>query len=277
MESVRTLGRERIACVRIEPGTRALVTGASRGIGRATAAALAARGARLGMIARRREPLEQAAGELGGEPIILQADIGDRAAIADAVDEFARQAGGIDLLVANAGIAHYAPFYELPIDRAEEMVRINLLGTLYTVKAALRHMLDSASGHVVVVASGASLRAFPWAATYGATKSAQSAFAEALRHELSGTGVSVSTVFPGEIATDLHAHEREQMPDWYRGDDAIPPEKVAAAIVRAVEEDRRVAYVPPIVRALGLNGLAPRLADRLLATIRGATAAPRRD
>jgi short-subunit dehydrogenase len=157
------------------------------------------------------------------------------------------------------------------------MVRINLLGTLYTVKAALRHMLDRASGHVVVVASGASLRAFPWAATYGATKSAQSAFAAALRHELSGTGVSVSTVFPGEIATDLHAHERERMPDWYRGDDAIPPEKVAAAIVRAVEEDRRVAYVPPIVRALGLNGLAPRLADRLLAALRGATAAPRRD
>ena len=263
--------------MRIEPGTRALVTGASRGIGRATATALAARGARLGMIARSREPLEQAAGELGGEPIVLQADIGDRASIADAVDEFAHQAGGIDLLVANAGIAHYAPFYELPIERAEEMVRINLLGTLYTVKAALRHMLDRASGHVVVVASGASLRAFPWAATYGATKSAQSAFAEALRHELSGTGVSVSTVFPGEIATDLHAHERERMPDWYRGDDAIPPEKVAAAIVRAVEEDRRVAYVPPIVRALGLNGLAPRFADRLLATIRGATAAPRRD
>ncbi|HZA90463.1 MAG TPA: SDR family NAD(P)-dependent oxidoreductase [Solirubrobacterales bacterium] len=263
--------------MRIEPGTRALVTGASRGIGRATAAALAARGARLGMIARSREPLEQTAGELGGEPIVLPADIGDRAAVADAVDEFARQAGGIELLVANAGIAHYGPFHALPIERAEEMVRINLLGTLYTVKAALRHMLDRASGHVVVVASGASLRAFPWAATYGATKSAQSAFAEALRHELSGTGVSVSTIFPGEIATDLHAHERDRMPDWYRGADAIPPEKVAAAIVRAVEEDRRVAYVPPIVRALGLNGLAPRLADRLLAALRGATAAPRRD
>jgi 3-oxoacyl-[acyl-carrier protein] reductase len=263
--------------VRIEAGTRAIVTGASRGIGRATAGALAARGARVGLLARGREELERVAGELGGEHVVLPADIGERADVEVAVDEFVRQAGGLDLVVANAGIAHYAPFTELPIERAEEMVRINLLGTLYTVKAALPHMLDRASGHLVMVASGASLRAFPWAATYGATKSAQSAFAEALRHELSGTGVSVSTIFPGEIATDLHAHERERMPDWYRGEDAIPPERVAEAIVEAVDQDRRTAYVPPIVRLLGLNGLAPRLADRLLATLRGGTAAPRRD
>jgi len=263
--------------VRIEAGTRAIVTGASRGIGRATAGALAARGARVGLLARGREELERVAGELGGEHVVLPADIGERADVEVAVDEFVRQAGGLDLVVANAGIAHYAPFTELPIERAEEMVRINLLGTLYTVKAALPHMLDRASGHLVMVASGASLRAFPWAATYGATKSAQSAFAEALRHELSGTGVSVSTIFPGEIATDLHAHERERMPDWYRGEDAIPPERVAEAIVEAVDQDRRTAYVPPIVRLLGLNGLAPRLADRLLAALRGGTAAPRRD
>jgi short-subunit dehydrogenase len=263
--------------VRIEPGTRAIVSGASRGIGRATATALAARGARLGLIARGRERLEELAATLDGDPIVLPADIGERADVEVAVEEFVRQAGGLELVVANAGIAHYGPFYELPIERAEEMVRINLLGTLYTAKAALPHLLDRASGHVVVVASGASLRAFPWAATYGATKSAQAAFAEALRHELSGTGVSVSTVFPGEIATDLHAHERERMPDWYRSGEAIPPERVAGAIVDAVEEDRRAAYVPPIVRALGINALAPRLSDRLLATLRGATAAPRRD
>jgi short-subunit dehydrogenase len=263
--------------VRIEPGTRAIVTGASRGIGRATAAALAERGARVGLVARSRETLEQLAGELGGDPIALAADVGQRAEVEAAVEEFVRQAGGLELVVANAGIAHYAPFAALPIERAEEMVRINLLGTLYTVKVTLPRMLDRAQGHVVVVASGASLRAFPWAATYGATKSAQSAFAEALRHELSGTGVSISTVFPGEIATDLHAHERDRMPDWYRAHEAIPPRLVADAIVRAVEEDRRTAYVPGIVRALALNALAPRLADRVLATLRGATAAPRRD
>ena len=263
--------------MRIEPGTRAVVTGASRGIGRATATALAAKGARLGLIARGSEPLARLATELGGDPVILPADVGDRSAMEAAIEVFVREAGEPELVVANAGIAHYAPFTELPIERAEEMVRINMLGTMYTLKAVLPHMLDRAAGHIVVVASGASLRAFPWAATYGATKSAQSALAGALRHELSGTGVSVSTIFPGEIATDLHAHERERMPDWYHAEDAIPPHRVADAIVRAVEEDRRAAYVPQIVRALGINGLAPRLADRLLATIRGATAAPRRD
>jgi short-subunit dehydrogenase len=263
--------------MRIEPGRRAVVTGASRGIGRATATALAARGARVGLMARGGEPLVRLASDLEGDPVVLPADVGDRAAVEAAIELFVREAGPPDLVVANAGIAHYAPFVELPIERAEEMVRINLLGTLYTVKAALPRMLDRASGHVVVVASAASMRAFPWAATYGATKAAQSAFAEALRHELSGTGVSVSTIFPGEVATGLHAHERERMPDWYDAGDAIPPDRVAEAIVSAVEDDRRAAYVPRIVRMLGINGLAPRLADRLLAAIRGATAAPRRD
>ena len=84
------------------------------------------------------------------------------------------------------------------------MVRVNVLGTLYTVKAALLHMLDGARGHIVVISSGAGLRAFPWGAVYGATKAADKNFAEALRHELSGTGVSVTTVYPGEIATDIH-------------------------------------------------------------------------
>jgi short-subunit dehydrogenase len=263
--------------VRITQGTRAIVTGASRGIGLATARALAARGARVGLLARSGEELSRLASELGGEAVALPADVSDRGSVGEAVDRFVEEAGGIELAVANAGIAHYAPFDELPIERAEEMVSINLLGTVYLVKAALPHLLDRASGHIVVISSGAGLRAFPWAAVYGATKSAQRAFAEALRHELSGTGVGVTTVFPGEVETELHAHELDRMPDWYRTDERIRPERVAEAIVRAVDEDRRAAYVPPIVRALGLNGVVPALTDRLLATLRGPAAAPRRD
>jgi short-subunit dehydrogenase len=263
--------------VRIDHGTRAIVTGASRGIGRATAQAFAARGARLGLLSRGEEELRQLAGELGGEPVVLPADIGDRESVFGAVERFVEEAGGLEVVVANAGIAHYGPFRDQPIERAEEMVRINLLGTMYTVDAALPAMLDRAAGHVVIVSSGAGLRAFPWAATYGATKAGQRAFAEALRHELSGTGVSVSTVYPGEVRTDLHAHELERMPDWYRRDQAIEPELVADTIVRAIEEDRRSVVVPPIVRALGLNSLAPRLTDHILAVLRGPTAAPRRD
>jgi len=88
-----------------------------------------------------------------------------------------------------------------------------VLGTINTVRAGLDQMLDRAAGHIVVISSGAGLRAFPWAAVYGATKAADKGFAEALRHELSGTGVSVSTIYPGEVQTSLHS-EATQLPDW---------------------------------------------------------------
>jgi short-subunit dehydrogenase len=157
------------------------------------------------------------------------------------------------------------------------MTRVNWLGTVYTVDAALGHLLDRGRGHVVVVSSGAGLRAFPSAAVYGATKAAQRAFAEALRHELAGSGVSVTTVFPGEIATDLHAHEPDRLPAWYHGGRrAAAPEKLAAKVLAAVEADRRTVAYPPEIRLLGLNGLAPRATDALLRRLRGSSAAPRR-
>jgi short-subunit dehydrogenase len=263
--------------VRIESETRAIVTGASRGIGRATAIALAARGARVGLVARSADELETLAAALGHSARALPADVTDREAIAAAVESFAAESGGLDLLVANAGIAHYGPFADQPIEHAEEMVRLNVLGTIYSVHAALEHMLDRARGHIVVVSSGAGLRAFPAGAVYGATKAADRGFAEALRHELSGTGVSVSTVFPGEVETSLHDHQPDKVPDWRRSDDAVSAERVAEAILTAVEEDRREVHVPRAVRLLGLNDLAPKLVDRLLARVRGPTAAPRRD
>jgi short-subunit dehydrogenase len=263
--------------MRVEPGTRALVTGASKGIGRATARALAARGARVGLVARGEEGLATLAADLPGDPVILPADVASRASIAGAVESFVERAGGIDLLVANAGLAHYGPFVDQPIEHAEEMVSVNVLGTIYTVAAALGPMRDRARGHIVVVSSGAGLRAFPWGAVYGATKAADRGFAEALRHELSGTGVSVTTVYPGEVESDLHSHQRDRLPDWRRDENTIPAEQVADAIVAAVEGDRREVFVPPAVRALGLNGIAPRLTDRLVAALRGPAAAPRRD
>lgn len=261
--------------MRIGAGTRALVTGASRGIGLATARALAARGGTVGMVSRGEEELKARAQELGATAIA--ADIADAEAVRAAIDVFAEAAGGLDLLVANAGVLHYAPFAEQPLSDAEHMVMVNVLGTIYTVKAALPHMLDSAHGHIVVVSSGAALRSFPWGAVYGATKAADRGFAEALRHELSGTGVSVTTVFPGEVATDLHTHQRDRLPDWRANDTEMPAAELAAAIVEGVERDRRAVYLPHAVRLLGLNGIAPRLIDRLLATVRGGSAAPRRD
>lgn len=257
--------------------TRALITGASRGIGRALALALDARGVRLGLIARERAGLEELAGLLGGEPVLLPADVSRRAEVEAAVAEFVERAGGLELLVANAGLAHYGPFADMPAELAEEMLRVNALGTVLTVKAGLDPMLDRGRGHIVVVSSGAALRAFPGAAVYGGSKAAGAAFAEALRHELSGTGVELTTVYPGEVETDLHTHQLDRLPDWRDDEAAIGPERVAAETIAGIEAGSRAVYVPGAVRMLGLNGIAPRLVDRLLRRLRGPTAAPRRD
>src|ERR687893_2373017 len=156
--------------------TRVLVTGASRGIGQAIAG-----------------------------------DVADPGSMTEIVERF----GDVDVLVANAGITHYRPFAQLPLDEARHMNDVNWLGTIHTVWAALPQMVERRRGHIVVVSSGGGVRGFPSAAVYNGTKAAQRAFAEALRHELHETGVSVTTVYPGEIETSLHDHELEHMPDWY--------------------------------------------------------------
>jgi NADP-dependent 3-hydroxy acid dehydrogenase YdfG len=260
----------------IDGGTRALITGASKGIGAAVAAELTARGARVGLLARGQRELDQLAARLSGEPVVLPADVTQPKELERAVGAFIDEAGGLDLLIANAGIAHYGPFAEMDLELAEEMVSINLLGSLYTVKAALPTLLGSSAGHIVVVSSGAGIRAFPSGAVYGATKAANRAFAEAIRNELAGTGVSVTTVYPGEVATELHSHQLDRLPEWRKSDEAIDPADVARQIAEAVIADRRSVYAPKAVRFLGLNAVAPGATDRLLRRARGEAAAPRR-
>lgn len=260
--------------MQLGPGTRVLVTGASRGIGAAVARAFAAKGCTLGLVARGRQPLEALAAELPGSGhMAIEADVSDAAGIRDAVDRF----GAVDVLVANAGLTHYMPFSELPLERAEQMNDVNWLGTLYTVKAALPGMLERRRGHVVIVSSGGGVRGFPEAAVYNGTKAAQRGFAEALRHELEGSGVSVTTVYPGEIETSLHDHEWDRMPAWYQRGRRSPAGPLAARLVKAVEEDRRELFHPPVVRLLRVaNGISPRLGDVMLRRILGPAAAPRR-
>ena len=257
--------------MRIEAGTRALVTGASSGIGRAIAVELARRGAAVGLLSRSREPLEALAAELpGGGHAVLPADVGDREALFAAVREF----GPHDLCVANAGLAHYGPFLELDLERAEQMTQVNWLGTVYTVRAAV----ETGVRHIAIVSSGAALRTFPGAAVYGATKAAQRGFGEALRHELADRGIGVTVVYPGEIATALHDHEHERMPAWYRGGaKAAAPEELAIKALAGIEADARAVHFPPLVRLLGIvHGVSPRASDALLRRLRGPSAAPRR-
>jgi len=236
--------------------TRVLVTGASRGIGAAVADAFEARGCTVGRVSR------------SGEPA---ADVADRESIGRAVEGFGR----VDVLVANAGIAHYLPFTEMPPDLIEDLTRVNWLGTAYTVKAALPGMLERGRGHVVIVSSGAGIRSFPSAAVYGATKAAQRGFGEALRHELTGTGVGITMVYPGQIHSSLHDHEKERMPDWYKLERGAAPEPLAKALVEAVQKDRREVFYPANVRLLRIvHGVRPALADALLRRIMHRSAAP---
>jgi short-subunit dehydrogenase len=242
--------------VQIGPGTRVLVTGASRGIGRAVADAFAARGCVVGRVSR------------SGE---LAADVSDPDSIAAAVSGF----GTFDVLVANAGIAHYMPFKDMPLADVEELTRVNWMGTVHTVRAALPGMLERRRGQIAIVSSGAGIRSFPNAAVYGATKAAQRGFGEALRHELKESGVGVTMVYPGQIHSGLHDHERERMPSWYRPDRTSPPEPLAEAIVAGVEKGSREVFYPRSVRLLRIvHGLQPGLADLMLRRIMDRSAAP---
>ncbi len=236
--------------------TRVLVTGGSRGIGAAIADAFEARGCTVGRVSR------------SGDPA---GDVADRESIGSAIEEF----GPVDVLVANAGIAHYLPFADMPLETVDRLTNVNWLGTVHTVKAALPGLIERGRGHIAIVSSGAGIRSFPGAAVYGATKAAQRGFGEALGHELKGTGVGLTMVYPGQIRSALHDHEKERMPDWYKLDRAVPAEPLAAALVEAVEKGRREVFYPGSVRLLRIaHGLRPRLADAMLRRIMDRSAAP---
>ena len=139
-------------------------------------------------------------------------------------------------------------------------------------------MIDRGAGHAVIVTSGAGLRSFPQASVYGGTKAAQLAFGRALRHELDGTGVSVTLVMPGELETHLHDDQRDDLPYWRQDKYAMPPRPLAERVVAAVEKDRAEVYYPGSIKWLRVfQGVSPRTADRVIRLVRGKAAAPRRD
>jgi NADP-dependent 3-hydroxy acid dehydrogenase YdfG len=212
-------------------GKVALVTGASRGIGAAVARSLAAEGVRLALASRSGDDLGLE-GAVARPCDVRRAD--DLEALAaEAVERF----GGIDILVANAGVGAYGPFLDLPADQMEEMIDVNVKGTLYAVRAALPHLLKSEAADIVTLASEAGRRGLPLEAVYCASKFAQVGFTRALDHELREHGVRCSNVCPGGVATDF-AMGRGRTPDMPALGGMMTPENVAEVVLFVITRPR---------------------------------------
>ena len=178
-------------------GKVAVVTGASRGIGAAVARALHERGASVGLASRSGD-------DLGLERVVAApTDVRDRAQVKALVDATAERFGGIDIVVANAGVGAYGPFVELRPDHLDEMIDTNVKGVLYVAAAAIPHLIARGGGDFVSVASEAGRRGFPHEAVYCSSKFAQVGFTRALDHELRGHGIRCTNLCPGGVATDF--------------------------------------------------------------------------
>jgi 3-oxoacyl-[acyl-carrier protein] reductase len=178
-------------------GRVAFITGASAGIGAAVARSLSAEGVKLGLASRR-------GGALGlPDALGLECDVRDLGQVEAAVAQTVEQFGGLDIVVANAGVGSYHPFGEEPLEHLEEMIDVNLKGTIYALRAALPHLKRSEAADVITLASEAGRRGLPGEAIYCASKFGQVGLTRALDHELRPLGIRATNVCPGGVATEF--------------------------------------------------------------------------
>jgi NADP-dependent 3-hydroxy acid dehydrogenase YdfG len=239
-------------------GTVALVTGASSGIGEATAVALAAEGARLVLVARRRDRLEDLAGRIGGDAVVIEADVTDPAQAAGAVAHAVEVAGRLDVVINNAGVMLLGPAVDAPIEEWDRMVALNVQGVLHVTHAALPHLLEAAEtstrgvSDLVTISSTAGRAARSGSGVYNLTKFGVGAFAEALRQEVTRRHLRIGLIEPGATATELRSHLREPQrtaqEERFRTMEPLQAEDVAEAVVYMVTRDRRTAISELTIR-----------------------------
>jgi NADP-dependent 3-hydroxy acid dehydrogenase YdfG len=212
-------------------GKAAFITGGSGGIGAAVARALSERGVKLGLASRRGDDL--------GLPdaLGLQCDVRDPKQVDDAVAAAVERFGRLDILVANAGVGSYHPFLETPPEHVEEMIDVNLKGTIYAARAALPHLIRSGEGDLVTIASEAGRRGLPGEAVYCASKFGQVGLTRALDHEVREQGVRCTNVCPGGVATDFALAEGYGRPtEVLTG--MMSPEDVAEVVLFVITRPR---------------------------------------
>ena len=224
-------------------GRVAVVTGASRGIGAAVARALAEQGVRLGLASR-------SGADLGLEGVVARrCDVRDAAQVDELVSETVDHFGRLDILVANAGVGAYGPFLELKPEHVEEMIDVNVKGTLYAVRSALPHLLSSGEADIVTLASVAGLRGFPYETVYCASKFAQVGFTRALDHELRERGVRCTNVCPGGVATDFAMGEdRGRTPEMPELAGMMTAEDVAEVVLFVLTRPRNHRMLAAVFR-----------------------------
>lgn len=245
---------------RVLNGAVALVTGASSGIGEATARMLAGRGAAVAMAARRTDRLEALGKEIaagGGTALPLELDVSDQDATEEAIAHTVEELGRLDVLVNNAGVMLLGPMLEAPVEEWQQMIDVNLLGLMYMTKAAIPHLLEAAEGDrgvadVVNISSVAGRIARRGSGVYNATKFGVGAFSESLRQEVTRRHLRVSLVEPGAVATELQSHNRPEVKEGiekrFEDMEILQAEDIAEAIEFVVTRPPHVTVNEILVR-----------------------------
>ncbi|MBV9168132.1 MAG: SDR family NAD(P)-dependent oxidoreductase [Solirubrobacterales bacterium] len=242
-------------------GTVSLVTGASSGIGAATALTLAGRGAAVAVVARRADRLERLAQQIdsnGGRALVIQADVGSQEEARAAVQRTVQGLGRLDTLVNNAGVMLLGPIEGAPLEEWERMLEVNVAGLLYCAHAALPHLLRAAQdgprgvADMVNISSVAGRVARLGSGVYNLTKHGVGAFSEALRQEVTERRVRISLVEPGAVETELASHNRpevrEQIAATFAEVERLSAQDIADAIAYIVTRPRRVAVNELLIR-----------------------------
>jgi NADP-dependent 3-hydroxy acid dehydrogenase YdfG len=241
-------------------GTVALVTGASSGIGEATARILAAHGASVAVAARRKDRLDALVAAIeghGGRALALEADVTDQQQVIDAVERTVGELGRLDIVVNNAGVMLLGPISDAPTEEWDRMIALNVNGVLYVAHAALPHLKRAAQdgprqvADLVNVSSVAGRRAMSGSGVYNATKFGVNAFSEALRQEVTAEHVRVAVVEPGAVETELTDHLRPDVREALRSGldfERLQSEDIADAIAYIVTRERRIAINELLIR-----------------------------